>query len=192
MALAQKMEGMLCRWALAMQEYDFEIVYRRGSLNANADSLSRQVPSCATALAMTPHPPAELRISQQADQTTSKLLAARSHSNTPPRGHEWRKEPLRRYVQIWDQLRVCDGVLCRHYKPNPVSEGVTVPILPAALHRQALLRNHDAPIAGHQGSDKTLERLKQEAYWVGMAKEVQRHCRECVKCQQAKQTKDPN
>ena len=37
---AQKMEGMLCRWALAMQEYDFEIVYCKGSLNTNADSLS--------------------------------------------------------------------------------------------------------------------------------------------------------
>ncbi len=38
---AQKMEGMLCRWALAMQEYDFQIVYRKGTLNANADALSQ-------------------------------------------------------------------------------------------------------------------------------------------------------
>ena len=33
---AQKMEGMLCRWALAIQEYDFEIIYRNRSLNVNA------------------------------------------------------------------------------------------------------------------------------------------------------------
>ena len=38
---AQKMEGRLCRWALALQEFDFEIKYRRGSSNANADALSR-------------------------------------------------------------------------------------------------------------------------------------------------------
>ena len=34
---AQKMEGMLCRWALAMQEYDFTIVYRKGALSTNAE-----------------------------------------------------------------------------------------------------------------------------------------------------------
>ena len=38
---AQKMEGMLCHWALAMQEYDFQIVHRKDTLNANADALSR-------------------------------------------------------------------------------------------------------------------------------------------------------
>ena len=36
----QTMEGMLFRWALAMQEYTFKIVYREGSANTNADALS--------------------------------------------------------------------------------------------------------------------------------------------------------
>ena len=35
------MEGRLCRWVLALQEFDFTIKYRRGSSNANADALSR-------------------------------------------------------------------------------------------------------------------------------------------------------
>ena len=41
---AQKMEGMLCRWSLAIQEYDFKIVYRKASCNSNADSLSLAFP----------------------------------------------------------------------------------------------------------------------------------------------------
>jgi len=39
--LAQEMEGLLCRWALAVQEYSFQIVYCKGSLHANVDALSR-------------------------------------------------------------------------------------------------------------------------------------------------------
>ena len=40
---AQKMESIVCRWALVMQEYSFSIEYRKGSLNSNADALSRRV-----------------------------------------------------------------------------------------------------------------------------------------------------
>ena len=36
----QKMEGMLSRWALALQEYKFKIVNRKDSANANANVLS--------------------------------------------------------------------------------------------------------------------------------------------------------
>ena len=36
----QKMEGLLY-WAVALQEYNFKIVYRKGTLNSNADALSR-------------------------------------------------------------------------------------------------------------------------------------------------------
>ena len=49
---AQKMEGMLCRWALALQEYDFKILYCKGSLNTNADALSR-MPMLRTPCAVT-------------------------------------------------------------------------------------------------------------------------------------------
>ena len=37
---AQKMDGLLARWTLAMQEYDMTIMYRKGSLSNNTDSLS--------------------------------------------------------------------------------------------------------------------------------------------------------
>ena len=41
---SQKMEGLLCQWALAMQEFDFVIKYRKGCQNGNADALSRHIP----------------------------------------------------------------------------------------------------------------------------------------------------
>ena len=72
---AQRMEGILCRWALAIQEYDFHIVYRKGSLNANVDALSCTNNTPAITLA-TPHTSTtDLCSAQLADPCISKVLS---------------------------------------------------------------------------------------------------------------------
>ena len=45
---AQKMEGLLARWALAIQEYDLTITYHKGQDNGNAAALSRKTHTAAT------------------------------------------------------------------------------------------------------------------------------------------------
>ena len=184
---AQKMEGMLCRWALAIQEYDFSIMYKKGSLNNNADALSRLNHSpCAITLTTPQFSASELHSAQLADTCTSKVLQACADSKQSPQGPEWCQHPLKRYRQLWAQLKIIDGVLCRKYAPRPTSETITVPILPANLRGEALSRNHDIPSAGHLGPNKTLDRLRNESYWVNMAQDVEYHCRNCTKCQQSK------
>ena len=186
---AQKMQGMLCRWALAMQEYSFSIEYRKGSLNSNADALSRRVLH-TTVSAATQIPPQdtkdELRQAQQDDATIRKLADALKQPNKRPSGKIWKSPPLSRYRQLWPQLTVVDGVVCRHYSPEPTKDAVTVPVVPPTLRKAVLIRNHDIPSAGHQGVERTLDRVRREGYWVNMAKDVEQHCRECTKCQEAK------
>ena len=73
---AQKMEGMLCRWALAMQEFSFDISYRKGSLNGNADALSRRIDSGevdTAAVTTTEVSLAEIRAAQQGDEVIGKI-----------------------------------------------------------------------------------------------------------------------
>ena len=38
------MEGFWVWWALALEEYDFTIAYRKGTHNGKADALSRRSP----------------------------------------------------------------------------------------------------------------------------------------------------
>ena len=100
--------------------------------------------------------------------------------------HKSHQSPLCRYYQLWHQLSIIDGVVCRTYKPDPKMDAVTVPLLPPSQRQNILYRCHDITSAGHQGIAKTLKRVQQEAYWVGMAKEVCLYCINCTVCQKAK------
>ena len=76
-------------------------------------------------------------------------------------------------------------MVCCTYK-RPSQRLVTVPLLPASLHKSAIYQSHDILASGHQGISKTLQRLQEVAYWVGMAQYVSQYCAQCVVCQQAK------
>jgi len=184
---AQKMEGMLCRWSLAIQEYDFAIVYRKGSANSNADALSRRtIAPCAVTISLSYYSHKDLQDSQSKDTTLSTVLQARLASTDSPKSTQWNRPPFYRYKQLWHQLKVVDGILCRQYSPGPMQQMVTVPFLPPDLRRDALKRNHDAPTAGHMGTEKTLDRLRRDAFWVNMARDVEEYCRQCPTCQHSK------
>lgn len=184
------MEGMLCRWALALQEFDFNISYKPGSQNVSADALSRRsstvVPdNCLATLVLSQPSREEICAAQLQDATINQLYQLLSAHEVP--GHGASNQPeMHRYHQFWSQLEILDGIVCQHYQPDPTMDSVTVPVLPVSLRQEALFRAHDAPSAGHQGTAKTLHRLRQEAYLVGMARDIERHCRECITCQQTK------
>lgn len=76
--------------------------------------------------------------------------------------------------------------MCRKYSPGPTNDVITVPIIPNSLRKSVITRNHDIPTAGHQGAERTLDKVRKEGYWVNVAKDVESYCRECIKCQEAK------
>ena len=92
----QKMEGLLCHWALAIQEFNFEIVYRRGTSNGNADALSRrretdkETLQAAMTTVQTGFTAEEIRQAQQQDDTILQLYNA-LHSERWPPHRGWKK-----------------------------------------------------------------------------------------------------
>ena len=92
---SQKMEGLLARWALAAQEYDFTI---RGTENQNTDALSRQfehldVQSATTSV--TCHFIEDVKFQQHQDPIICQLYETLSHCSMPPCTHTWSRPPLK-------------------------------------------------------------------------------------------------
>ena len=92
----QKIEGLLCRWLLAFQEYDFTIKYHKGCLNANANALSRLYPPVTTAATQlsTDTVIADLYAAQQTDPITKQIADALHSSPDKPTGQKWHHPPL--------------------------------------------------------------------------------------------------
>ena len=107
---SQKMEGPLCRWALALQEYDFTIKYYcKGSLNANADALSRCIhPETSTAATQISSDPFKVTLqeAQQEDPIIKQVFTALQTSSQKPKRKLCHHPPLLRFHQLWPQLSI--------------------------------------------------------------------------------------
>ena len=118
----------------------------KGSLNGNADALSRLPDNhCATTVSVPLFNSADLRQSQMEDGTISEVLQTPQNSSSPPKANHWNKQPLRRYRQLGSQLQIVDGVLCCTYTPSPHTEEISVPVLPESLRADAIKLCHDIP-----------------------------------------------
>src|SRR3984885_12387754 len=54
------------------------------------------------------------------------------------------------------------------------------------LRLQVLLNNHDHPIAGHYGQNKTLELIRRDYTWPGLRTFVKAYCKSCTACARSK------
>ncbi|GFV00276.1 retrovirus-related Pol polyprotein from transposon 412 [Trichonephila clavipes] len=130
--------GRLARWALRLQEHDFDVKYKTGKKHSDADALSRNPVEEETEtpdkfLAVTTS--MNLAMEQKKDQDLAKLkLLSNSSKN--------------------EEFRFIDGILCRK---NFDPEGkLWLPVIPKHLRADILRHFHDAPTAGHLGFAKNL------------------------------------
>ena len=174
-ARSQRLE----RWSLELCAYDFHIVHRPGSTNQHADSLSRRPIGLVT---LSPLLEAtQIVQAQRTDPVLLEVITLLEQQTSPPCNGEWLKFPLKRYRQLRSQLTLHQSILCRKIKSPTMTDSKLLIVVPHSLQKLFLKLAHDD--SGHQGVDRTISKLSDMAYWIGMGRRVADHCKFCVKCQ---------
>ncbi|UYV62287.1 hypothetical protein LAZ67_2000001 [Cordylochernes scorpioides] len=157
--------GRLARWALKLQEYDINIVYKSGRKHKDADCLSR------SPLADTAEIEGHITSIQDIAEEQSKdphLVGIRE---------KLANENLKGYQMI-------GGVL---YKKNYDPEGKPwLLVVPKQMRHEILKDVHDTPMAGHLGFAKTYDRVRKRFYWPGLYRTVSQYIAHCKECQRRK------
>ena len=154
-------EGQLARWMERLQELEFDVVHRRGKVHSNADALSRlpcqqcgrdghTTPTAASISATNilqslPNTfSTNLREAQLEDSTLGPLLRGKE-TGEKPRPEQFRRlsRSSRRLLQLWEQLTLCDGILCRRFESPDGSSSALQIIVPSALRDEVLSDVHE-------------------------------------------------
>ncbi len=212
--LTAKLGATEQRWAAQLAVFDFEIRYRSGRCNRNADALSRQNPptrediqSLVPGLAIPegiaqvaqggpaaqmsqvtvfPGPSlGDMRSSQRADPHIGELLRFWRRQALPTSGERKQlAKPVVTMLRQWDRLVEQDGVMYRRVRRSDGGEETLQVILPMAMKDKVLMQLHQQH--GHQGVERTTQLVRQRCYWPDMSSEIARWCQHCERCQHAK------
>ncbi|KAG1956922.1 interleukin-1 receptor accessory protein-like 1-A [Pimephales promelas] len=204
------------RWAAQLAAFNFEIRYRSGRSNRNADALSRQDPAShgtmrgwlpgtevpevmmetvvdlgvqatQAVVSVLPSLVGDMRALQEADSVIKEVLVF-WRLGTLPTSEERRQlsQTARVLLNQWDRLLEKEGVLHRRVFRSNGGEEILQVVLPAVLHKDVLTQMHQGH--GHQGVERTTELVRQRFYWPRLTSDVAKWCRECERCQVAKDT----
>ncbi|KAJ8014292.1 hypothetical protein DPEC_G00038740 [Dallia pectoralis] len=204
------------RWVAQLASFDFEVKYRSGRSNKNADALSRQYPPApadmAAMLPGTSLPEPLQQALRGSEETQSAIMALPNLTTLDICTLQqadlviqevlvfWRREkrpdfderrtvtrPALVLLRQWDRLVERSGVLYRQVFRPDGAEVVLQVVVPASLQEEVLTKVHQEH--GHQGIERTLELLRQRCYWPGMSAAVSKWCQACERCQLGKDSR---
>ncbi|KAI8512048.1 hypothetical protein Bbelb_111480 [Branchiostoma belcheri] len=197
------------RWVAGLANFDFDIKYRPGKANANADALSR-LPLRETHVSVLAahaqasgtvrrkkvakskaeddtvgvcagHSRAEISKLQREDPTVERVMYYLTRGSCPT-DKELATESVEtgRLLGQWPRLTIEDDVLCRAVWSRDRAQVIRQVVLPTSLRKEVLGALHNRN--GHMGIPKTLEMVKRRFFWPGMQADVTAWVKTCTRC----------
>lgn len=158
-------QGRLGRWALRLQQFDFQLIHRKGGEHVVPDCLSRAVP------------------------TLDNIVLEQENGLKDPWYNKMR-ELVTNNPRKYPAWRVVDDILYKYVSVKfPEMYGDEEPwkkVVPKEERKKLLEIYHDSPRGGHLGIYKTYQRILTSHYWPKMQADVKKYVNKCKICSQMK------
>lgn len=151
--------GRLGRWCVRLQQYDFEIIHRKGKEHEAPDALSREP------------------LSSEEELVDLILVESKSSDSW----YEELKSNVLGKPDDYPSWKMDNGQLLKLITgPEGTPEWSIV--IPKELRPSILMECHDSKLAGHLSCRKTLDRVRRRYYWPKMRFDVRNHVAKCDIC----------
>lgn len=176
----QNVSNRIARLQQQLSEFDFEIIYKKGKLNSNADCLSR-ISTEYTNCSAFPY-----------DMSTKYFAITRAqHKN-----NNKNKEPHEVNQVNKNNIGKTNQKGKEEISVTPVNieaQKIKATSYPEELHKseeiaEILRAHHDSILGGHFGANKTFNSIKKKYTWKGMKRDILKYVSGCEKCQKNKQS----
>lgn len=173
----KKPSGRLARWMLELQQHDFDIEYRKGSLNIVADTLSRS-------------------FNRPTKMEEIKTTHCNVINDKQPKQNEWYSKmftSVSENPEAFVNYRIEDGKLFRKIKSKKADDILIQwkMCVPIEMRNDVFKETHDNPTAGHLGINKTINRIAERYFWPGWRQDTKEYVRKCESCQRYKVEQKP-
>ncbi|KAL0152304.1 hypothetical protein M9458_052027 [Cirrhinus mrigala] len=207
------------RWAAQLADFDFEIKYRSGKSNKNADALSRRHPLEPGVLdglvpgTAIPESLRQLTGLDSVEVVTQCVVSTLPGFSVGDLRSLQAADPVIQEVSRFWRLGTCPGpeerhqmtkaalVLLRQWGRLMEQDGVLYRRVHCPSGKEEVLQLVLPTVLkpevlrqlheqhGHQGIERTTELVRQRCYWPGLSSDVERWCQECDRCQVAKDSR---